>query len=771
MSNTFRVILFAGSILGLTSESHGASLVEKVEKNDSQGGLSKDSSQQSPHSPNLAAATPRSRSLSTVTITGDVDDEEKVPGSVYVVTKEQLEKHHQTDIQRVLWEVPGVYTQGEDAYGLRPNIGMRGAGVLRSQKITVMEDGILIAPAPYAAPALHSVPIVGRMESVEVRQGSSAIEYGPFTVGGAINFRSTSIPDVPTRARADVAVGDRYSRRIHLDAGGSSDHWGWLLETYQIGEAGYRRIDNTGGSEFSAQDVVGKIRFNTSKSDPHYQELTLKVAVSTERSPESYLGLTEEDFNQDPLRLYPSAQKDHMRLGRMAVTLRHFAQLSSALDLTTQVYRQNLNRNWYKLENIKAGDTSVNIDKVLEDPVRYDREMDIIRGTTSAAEALEVKGNKRDFYSQGVDSSLGFTFGSSWSHDLRVGVRYHMDEEDRKQYLDYYQMTDGGMSLSRAGTLGVGKGNNRVSVGEAFAAYVRDRVTIGDLALSAGVRQEHISLRQSDYGASDPDRSGDPQRKQMTVSQWLPGLGASYQILPSLSTFAGMHRGFVPPTPSANQETKPETSTNIELGVRAKGTYIQGSMTGFYNQYENILGADTLASGGQGTGSLYNGGKALISGAETQLRLDPGQWLALGVNTNIFINHTYTNAQFKSTFKTDFEEWAPEVRSGDYMPLIPLNQIGFGLGVSKKNYPDLNLIGQYQGRTRVKAGSAALDSVEAIPERVVMDLSAGHDLAANQRIFFDVRNVTNRAYIAGRRPAGVRPGLPRTFLVGLKFTM
>jgi Fe(3+) dicitrate transport protein len=63
-------------------------------------------------------------------------------GSVSYITEKELETFGYSDVNKTLKVVPGVNLQEEDGFGLRPNIGLRGTGVERSSKITVMEDGI-----------------------------------------------------------------------------------------------------------------------------------------------------------------------------------------------------------------------------------------------------------------------------------------------------------------------------------------------------------------------------------------------------------------------------------------------------------------------------------------------------------------------------------------------------------------------------------------------------------------------------------------------------
>ncbi len=700
-----------------------------------------------------------------VMMTGGRRGLDEVPGSAQYLGPRELETFSHDDVHRVLRSVPGVYVQEEDGYGERPNIGLRGTGTERSSKITVMEDGVLIAPAPYAAPAAYYFPTMGRMQGVEVRKGSSQIKYGPYTTGGALNLIATQIPS-EFSGYAEVLAGQDDARTLHAHLGDSFTHFGFLVETYQATSNGFKRLDGGGETGFDKQDYLARFRVHTGPKAPVYQALTLKIGRTTETSDETYLGLTDADFGRTPYRRYAGSQQDVLDAGHSQVQLRHFIRPARFLDLTTTLYRTDFERNWYKLDRVRAADGArVEIGDVLTDPARYAAEYAILTGATSESDdALEVKANNRTYYAQGVETLAGLQFDTpGLEHNLEFGLRLHQDEVDRFQWVDLFRMDSGAMQRTQAGRHGTE--SNRVETARALAAFAQYRLGAGRLMLTPGLRYENITLERQDFGKDDPDRTGkDLAARSNHVTVWIPGLGVDYRFSEALGVFGGVHKGFAPP--GSKEGTRPEESVNYEAGLRLRRKGLRAQAVAFFNDYGNLLGADLAAAGGQGTADQFNGGAVDVRGLELSLDYDLGLPARTRLSLPLGVAYTFTDAAFQSSFESEFEGWGT-VQKGDTPPYLPRHQFAARLGVESDRF-GLRLSASYVSRMRTKAGQGAFVPSETIDAHLVLDVAASLKVSRYASLFATVRNLTDEVYAVARRPAGLRPGLPRLFLLGLK---
>ncbi|GAB5520390.1 MAG: TonB-dependent receptor [Rhodothermales bacterium] len=701
-----------------------------------------------------------------VTLTGGRYGAHRVAGSAHYLDPKTLSAFSYADVNRVLQAVPGVYIQEEDGYGLRPNIGMRGTGAERSSKITLMEDGVLMAPAPYAAPAAYYFPTMGRMQGLEVRKGSSQVKYGPYTTGGALNLISTQIPELFS-GQVDVLGGSHDERTVHAHLGSSFENVGFLVETLQGRSDGFKQLDGGGTTGFDKRDYLAKLRFNTSPGARIAQTLTLKLGRATESSDETYLGLTQGDFEANPVRRYAGSQQDVMDTEQTQYVARHVIRPTERLDVTTTAYATEFARNWYKLDRVRASTdgSRVKIASILASPTTYADEYAILAGTTSEnGNALEVKANNRSYYARGVQSVLGVNLGSDTAPQaLEIGVRLHRDQIDRFQWVDAYRMTDGAMTLTNAGTPGTE--SNRVETATAIAGYAQYEATLGRLTFTPGLRYEHVTIARDDYGSTDPTRTGaNLAMRENTVDAWMPGLSVAYQWTPAVQTFAGVHRGFAPPGSKAG--TQPEQSINYEVGGRYVRGDAQAEATFFFNDYSNLLGADLAAAGGEGSNDQFNGGAVDVQGLELSGQYNLSTLANTAAALPVRVSYTYTQATFQTAFESDFEGWGT-VAIGDELPYLPEHQLNVRFGVETRRFAAY-ANGSYVSAMRTQAGQGDFVPSQSTDARFVLDLSADVQVTRYAAIFASIRNLTDATYIVARRPAGLRPGLPRTLSLGVK---
>ena len=684
-------------------------------------------------------------------------------GSSYYVSTEEIKKFNYTDVNRTLRSVPGVNVYEEDGFGLRPNISLRGTSPERSAKITLMEDGVLIAPAPYSAPSAYYFPTIARMQAVEILKGSSQVQFGPYTTGGAINMISTEVPE-KFGIFLNSSYGSFQSGRIHAQLGDSRKNFGYSVEYLNYNSNGFKDLENGANTGFDKNDLVAKFRVNTNPEAKIGQEFELKFQYSDENSNETYLGLTQEDFDANPFRRYAGSQVDEMTTEHVQFMGTHTLNFTDNFRITTTGYINDFNRNWYKVDFVTIDGEREGIGSIFGSPADFAPYIDLVTGASNsgADDTLNARNNNRDYYSTGVQTKLDYHWnGENTFHDLEIGLRYHFDEEDRFQWIDDYAMVDGTMQLVNAGIPGTNA--NRISDARAFAAYTMYKIKYKDLTLTPGIRYENISLRRMNYGNNDVNRTGvDLSERENKVDVFIPGLGFNYNFS-NVSVFGGVHKGFSPPSNQPGED--PEESVNYELGSRFSYGGFSGEVVGFYNDYSNLLGSDLAATGGTGSLDQFNAGEVKVQGIELLLNynfLENNETLQMPFN----FGYTLTDTEFLNSFGSENDIWG-EVTAGDELPYISKHQFNAQLSLEHEKF-QINLSGRYNGQFRTQAGNGSIPQNELVASNFIMDLGGRYHLNPHIAITANVINLLDESYAVARVPAGLRPGHPFGIYAGLE---
>ncbi len=699
--------------------------------------------------------------LPPVTVSTTPEDLSKVGGSVQKVGEKQLEALDYDNPDNVLKGMTGVNVRGEDGYGLRPNIGLRGTSSERSKKVTLMEDGILFGPAPYAAPAAYYFPVMTRMIGVEVFKGPAGIPYGPNTIGGAINLITRTIPIKGSEGMLDLSYGlDNYLKG-HVHWGIGRPQWGFLIEGVHLMSDGFKTIDGGGDTGFMKSEAMLKARFSSDPLEDMFHRGDIKLGFTFERSHETYLGLTDADFADDPDRRYRSSALDLMKNWRVLAEASYTLQIGEDFDLKATVYRHDFDRSWNKLNRFRSGPSLADI---LADPTSGSREVyyRVLTGaddSSSADEALMIGDNARVYVSQGIDTIFRWRHETGdWAHELRGGIRYHMDSVARTHTEDGYMMT--GEQLVRDDTETVTSKKNEDGA-RALAIHLEYAAHWKGLTLRPGVRFEYIMTRHED------ELGGDEQDGDQAVP--LLGLGLHYDLGLGFGILAGLHQGFSPVAPGQADGVQPEESLNFEAGVRwadpDAGSVAE--VIGFFTDYTNLLGQCSFSTG-CGDNDLdrqFNGGEVFVAGVEVagSHAFDLPADLTLPVR----LAYTFTHTEFQTSFESKNPEFGT-VEAGDELPYVPAHQASLTVGVAAEQW-GATVAGSYVGAVREVAGQGEPAAGEETDAALLLDASARYSPLEWLEIYVRGENLTLARPIASRRPFGARPGKPLLVMGGARF--
>ena len=680
--------------------------------------------------------------LEEVTIIGSTADVRLLTGTGGVIDADQIRIEVATDINQLLKTLPGLYIREEDGFGLRPNIGIRGATSERSANITLMEDGVLIAPAPYAAPAAYYFPTAMRMQGVEVLKGASLLRYGPQTTGGVINFLSTQLPD-ESAGQLRLAYGQYGQADLLARYGVRDGEFSALLQTAQRRADGFKTIDRASAdSGYDIQDYVVKLGWEGDS-----QRLVFKAQYSEELSNETYLGLTDNDFASDTDRRYGLSVLDEMDNRHAGLNLSYQNYISDAAQLFVTAYRNEFARDWFKLSD--GGDFVSAANQ--GDP----QAQAVLDGRADYA-GVEVKHNNRSYLSQGLQANIDWTLNA---HQFALGARAHQDTVDFDQPVEVYNQLDGQLVYQRS--IAPLNGNLRYDKADALSLWLVDSWSASDrLTVDMALRYETVDTTSLRYG--DAERNTISGRLSNRTREWLPGIAMRYDLSDAWQLIAGVHRGFSPLGAGAQSYEEPETSINWEAGVRYDdGLFVElvGFYSDFTNKAENCSNANPCSNGA--TVGNFSTGEAVISGFELQLSQS---FEFAGAQLPTTLMYTYTRADAGA------DDPLSGVQSGDLLAAVPRNTLSLRTGIETAmgwdNYAVVRFTDTMCTTIGCNRGDSDFDEADSL---WVVDLISHYALRDGVGLFLKLENATDTRRIVSRQPDGARPNRPRTATLGVEW--
>lgn len=714
--------------------------------------------------PHLCKAQDDAETLQPLTVVGSREAVFELPGSAAYAAAEEFRERGYTNIAQIAARVPGVYVRDEDGSGNFPNISLRGVDGNRSTKVTMMEDGILTAPAPYSAPSAYYAPKAGRMAGIEFLKGSSQVKYGPQTTGGVVNYRSTGFAEVDgPKFYNRTTCGSHNTIFEHAWHGDERDtasgKIGWLLEMHGEHSDGYRKID--GSSKDTGYDLLEPmLKMFWEPSTALNQRLEFKVGFSNFDANETYTGLTDADFDQNPDRRYASTLNDEFNSEQWRTYLKWTAEPSDALRLESAVYLNTFRRNWDKLSSVSIpGSGITNVAEAMLTPDGINLLKGLGAGTITSTNAF------RDHESYGWQNQANHKFETGlFEHDLALGLRLHYDQQDGSDAkTNYASNSAGGFDFdSRAGA-------TPITRQEAFAAaaYIEDSMKIGKLTLRPGLRYEWLELEA--HAPGKPANSGSVDENLI-----MGGLGATYDFDGQNSAFGGVYQGASPANPSGYVSgTDSEESLGFELGLRHQEEALKSELVGFVTDFDQLIAPEI--PGGAGSTPSLNGGSAEVWGIESLVEYDHGLASNWTFGLPAYLSLTYTGAEFadmSGTLASSAGTFAGG-RNGNEIPYIPEWKLGTGIGLAFEKW-GVNLDASYYSTSwgtgyndDVRSGNAsAMDG--KIDALLVFDLTGHYQLTDQIKLVGGIQNLLDERAIISRAPLGARANAPRMIFAGFE---
>lgn len=679
--------------------------------------------------PATPPAAPAVILMPRVDVVGSRDELKEIPGSATIVDHDTLEESRVFDVQEALRKAPGVHIRSEEGFGLRPNIGIRGLNPTRSTKVTLLEDGVPLAYAPYGDNASYYHPPIERYDHIEILKGAGQLLFGPQSIGGVVNY-ITPTPTQHFSGFASLAGGSRDFFDSKFRMGGK----GLLLDyTHKQGDGARDNI-------FTDLDDIN-LKWVVPFSATH--GLTLRANMFTEDSTVTYSGITQAEFKNFGARYNPF-KNDEFEIERYGLSATHQIEVATATQLITNFYYSYFDRDWWRQQSTTT-DTQCGAEFTAARTAGLRVDPDLCNS---------IQGRLRSYNTGGFEPRvrMGWT---AWGveNEFEAGFKAHFESQERRQI-------NAASPQARKGTLV----ENNLRRTDAYSWFMANRFFLGPVTIMPVLRYEYID-------SSRTNRLTDAKGSD-TLDEVVPGVGISYAPLTWLTLFTGVHRGFAPPRTEdiidgvgGSTDVGAEDSINFEVGGRAEpfpGVSLQA--TYFRNDFDRLIAVGSIAGGSTPLAE----GEALFEGLE----LSGSVGLPLGFYFQTAFTWLPTAEQEKPFRRVVGGEVVSGSEKGNRQPYAPEVLFTGALGY---NWRDLNAqfevvhVGsQYADFANTKTPTANGQAGE-VDSHTILNLAVNYFISPlDTTAFVTIKNLADETYITDRT-RGIQVGMPRHVFGGLTY--
>ena len=685
---------------------------------------------------------------------------QKLPGAATIMDMQTIKLINPIGTQEMLEYIPGINGYSDDGIGnSRISIGVRGLNPRRSSRVLILEDGVPIQPALYVYPNMYYNPPAERIDRLEVIKGSGAINFGPQTMGGVINY-FTRRPRKDFGGMFKITGGENGYASIFTEIGG----WGNDKLKPEI-QLLYKRGDGfRDNNHFEQMNATLKLNYFPSPDKNIY----LKSNINFENSNATYTGLTKYSFENNPK--FNPKKDDNFKVFRVALDLIQSERLNSKISKNTTAFISYFDRRWWRENDIFILASDVGQDN--PESVPYYSPFDVVR----VGNGQDNFGILRTFYVAGFEQSYTI------KHDLynndaimEVGARLYWERfiDDKKTGMNP-DSRDGiyfiPAELEGESPTIVGQSHHYETM--AFSGFLSESIKIGSLNIRPGVRLEVFEQERI-------DRLAGSLYLDKTTMVILPGIGFITDFS-SFSFFGGIHRGFTPPSSGAlkilnfgqNSSTggldlEAEKSWNKEVGIRGKISIIDFELSGFHVSIEDLVAA------GRGT-AFKNLGKVNSQGLELRSSFGLSQLKSFFPNIDVSYSFLDTEIIDGRVISNVSGSVGSEIDiSGNELPYAPAHNLIIGAHFNIGDKLSIRIDRKYVGdvytdfENITKTDNLGISG--PVPEYAIINATVSYQFNQKLRIFFSGKNISDESYIGSRlhsNPGQKEAGLSSGIIIG-----